>query len=54
MQPYCSHVVIISICGCVWREKVSAGKKDRIILFIILLGSLYYFIGLYIKIKTKI
>ena len=36
---------------CVWREKVSE-EKDRIILFIILLGSLYYFIGLYVKIKT--
>ena len=30
--------------------KVSGGK-ERIIFFIILLGNLYYFIGLYIKIK---
>ena len=27
------------------------GKRERIILFIPLLGSLYYFIGLYVKIK---
>ena len=39
--------------GCVWREKVSRGKRERIILIIILLGSLYYFIGLYVKIKAR-
>ena len=27
-------------------------EKERVILFIILLGSLYYFIRLYVKIKT--
>ena len=37
----------------VCEEKKRVGKK-RIILFIILLGSLYYFIGLYVKIKTEI
>ena len=37
---------------CVKRKR-EWGKK-RIILFIILLGSLYYFIGLYVKIKTEI
>ena len=41
-----SHVVVC-------EEKKRVGKK-RIILFIILLGSLYYFIGLYVKIKTEI
>ena len=40
------HVVVC-------EEKKRVGKK-RIILFIILLGSLYYFIGLYVKIKTEI
>ena len=35
-----------------WREKVSGRKKKTIILYIILLGSLYYFIGLYVKIKN--
>ena len=30
---------------------MSEGKKERIILFIIFLGNLYYFIGLYVKIK---
>ena len=29
------------------------GKRERIILFIILLDSLYYFIRLYVKIKTE-
>ena len=29
------------------------GKKERTVLFIILLGSLYYFIELYVKIKTE-
>ena len=36
------------------KKKIVEGKRERIILFIILLGSLYYFIGLYIKIKTEI
>ena len=27
-------------------------KRERIVLYIILLGSLYYFIELYVKIKT--
>ena len=29
------------------------GKRERIVFFIMLLGSLYYFIELYIKIKTR-
>ena len=29
------------------------GKREGIILFIILLDNLYYFIGLYVKIKTE-
>ena len=33
------------------KRKSEKGKRDRIILFIILLGSLYYFIRLYVKIK---
>ena len=28
------------------------GKRARIVLYIILLGSLYFFIGLYVKIKN--
>ena len=36
----------------VCEKKKWVGKKERIILFIILLGSLYYFIELYVKIKT--
>ena len=35
------------------KRKCEWGKRERIILFIILLGNLYYFIGLYVKIKTK-
>ena len=39
----------------VCEEKNIVGrKKEIIILFIILLSCLYHFIGLYIKIKTKI
>ena len=33
-----------------WREKTSGGKRGRIIFFIILLGGLYYFIELHVKI----
>ena len=33
------------------KRKSEWGKRERIILFIILLGSIYYFTGLYIKIK---
>ena len=35
------------------KRKSEWGKRERIILFITLLGSLYYFIGLYVKIKTE-
>ena len=34
------------------EKKREGGKREREILFIVLLGSLYYFIGLYVKIKT--
>ena len=34
------------------KRKSEWKKKKRITFFIILLGSLYYFIGLYVKIKT--
>ena len=34
------------------EKKRMRGKRKRIVFFIILLGSLYYFIGLYVKIKT--
>ena len=33
------------------EKKWMGGKRERIILNIILLCSLYYFIGLYVKIK---
>ena len=37
------------------KEKKRVGeKREWMILFIILLDSLYYFIELYLKIKTKI
>ena len=35
------------------KRKSEWEKRERIILVIILLGSLYYFIGLYVKIKTR-
>ena len=34
------------------EKKWMGGKRERIILNIILLCSLYYFIGLYVKIKN--
>ena len=36
------------------KKKSEYGKRETIILFIILLGSLYYFIGFYLKIKIEI
>ena len=36
------------------KKKSDKGKRETIILFIILLGSLYYFIGLYVKNKNWI
>ena len=35
------------------RKSELEKKKERIVLYIILLGSLYYFIELYVKIKTR-
>ena len=35
------------------EKKIVGEKKEIRILLIILLGSLYYFIGLYVKIKTE-
>ena len=34
------------------EKKIVGGKREIKIIFIILLDSLYYFIGLYVKIKT--
>ena len=34
------------------KKKIVEGKREIRMFFIILLSSLYYFIGLYIKIKT--
>ena len=35
------------------EKKKMRGKRKIIVLFVILLGSLYYFIGLYVKIKIE-
>ena len=35
------------------KRKNEWGKREKIILYIILLGSLYYFIGLYVKIRNE-
>ena len=35
------------------EKEIVGGKKERTVLFIILLSSLYYFIELYVKIKTE-
>ena len=34
------------------KRKSEWGKRENNIFFLILLGSLYYFIGLYVKIKS--
>ena len=54
MQPYYSYVVKknhFNMWLCVKRKSESE-KRERIIFFIILLRSLYYFIRLYVKIKS--
>ena len=35
------------------EKKIVGGKREIKIFFIILLDSLFYFIGLYVKIKTR-
>ena len=47
----CKEKINIQSCSCMWREKDSGRKQRDKIFFIILLGGLYYFIRLYIKIK---
>ena len=42
------------MCGCMYKKRKSEWeKRKKMIHFIILLGILYYFIGLYVKIKTR-
>ena len=55
MQPYYSQVVkkklifnLIVVCE---EKKIVEGNREIKIFYIILLGGLYYFIRLYIKIK---
>ena len=57
MQPYYSQVVkkklifnLVIVCE---EKKIVEGNREIKILFIILLGGLYYFIKLYIKIKIE-
>ena len=39
---------------CHWRERQRGRRgRERIVVYIILLCSLYYFIGLYVKKKKK-
>ena len=35
------------------EKKRLGGKREKRVVYIILLGSLYYFIGLYVKIKIE-
>ena len=55
MQPYYSQVVkkklIFNLVVVCEEKKIVEGNREIKIFFIILLGSLYYFIRLYIKIK---
>ena len=56
IQPYYSYVVkkkiIFNLAVVGEKKKIVGGKRESRMLFAILLGSLYYFIVLYIKIKT--
>ena len=57
MQPYYSQVVkkklIFNLVVVCEEKKIVEGNREIKILFIILLGGLYYFIKLYIKIKIE-
>ena len=35
------------------EKKIVEGRREKIIFFIILLDGLYYFIGLYVKLKIE-
>ena len=51
MQPLnIKKLYYFNVWLCV-KRKSERGKRKKIILFIILLGNLYYFIELYVKIK---
>ena len=51
MQPLnIKKLYYFNVWLCV-KRKNERGKRNKIILFIILLDSLYYFIELYVKIK---
>ena len=53
MQPLnIKKLYYFNVWLCV-KRKSERGKRKKIILFIILLGSLYYFIELYVKIKIE-
>ena len=53
MQPLnIKKLYYFNVWLCV-KRKSEQGKRKKIILFIILLGNLYYFIELYVKIKTR-
>ena len=43
--------LIVVVCE---EKKKVGGKRERRVFFIILLDSLYYFIGLYVKIRIEI
>ena len=55
MRPYYSQVVkkkiIFNLVVVCEEKKIVGGKREIRILFSILLGNLYYFIELYVKIK---
>ena len=57
MQPYYSQVVkkklIFNLVVVCEEKKIVEGNREIKIFYIILLGGLYYFIRLYIKIKIE-
>ena len=57
MQPYYSQVVkkkiIFNLVVVCEEKQIVGGKREIKIFYFILLGSLYYFIELTVKIKTE-
>ena len=51
IQPGCKKI-IFNLVVVYEKKKIVEGKREKRVRFIILLGSLYYFIRLYVKIKT--
>ena len=49
----CKEKIIFNLVVVCEEKKIVGGKREKNVFFFIWLGSLYYFIRLYVKIKTK-